>query len=98
MKIPVLKALANPAHIFFVPYDLAVFNFMIILILYVVSLFTELILTNNVIYANPLYFMIVLIGVHMILAAWSKKEPFLLRIIMAKLALFKKGVPERLNA
>jgi hypothetical protein len=37
-----------------------------------------------------------LMAVHSILAFWSKKEPFLMRIIIAKIALFKKRIPSRL--
>ena len=103
MKIPVLKALASPVYIFFVPYNLAVFNFMLHLIAYVFLFFGALILTgaggiDNTIVINPLYFAISLIAIHTILAGFSKKEPFILRIFMAKLNLFKKRVPKELLA
>jgi len=98
VKIPVLKALANPAYIFFVPYNLAVFNFMIHLMGYVFLFFGSLILTGGRIIINPLYFAISLIAVHMILAGFSKKEPFILRIFMARINLFKKRVPKDLQA
>jgi len=106
MKIPVLKALANPAYIFFVPYNLAVFNFMVHLIVYVFLFFGALIITGgmsiggnlgNIVIINPLYFAISLITVHMILAGFSKKEPFILRIFMARLKLFKMRVPKELH-
>jgi len=96
MKIPVLKALANPAHIFFVPYNLAVFNFMVHLMLYVVLFFGGLIISAGRIVVNPLYFAISLIAVHMILAGMSKKEPFILRIFMARFKLFRMRVPKEL--
>ena len=96
MKVPVLKALANPARIFYVPYNLAVFNFMILLCLFMVVFFTCLIIWGERGAINPLYFFLVLIPVHSILAVWSKKEPFLLRIFMANLALFRKKIPNRL--
>jgi len=97
MKVPVLKALANPARIFFVPYSLAVFNFIVLFFIYIMIFMSGLVLSDGRIAANPLYFMLALIATHMILAVWSKKEPFLLRIFMAKLALFRKKIPRELT-
>ncbi|MDR3208490.1 MAG: VirB3 family type IV secretion system protein [Rickettsiales bacterium] len=96
MKIPILKALANPARIFFVPYSLAVFNFLILFIIYLAIFSIGLVFSNGRISVNPLYFLLTLMAVHSILAFWSKKEPFLMRIIIAKIALFKKRIPSRL--
>ena len=96
MKIQLLKALANPARIFFVPYNLAVFNFIILFFMYMIIFISGLVFSNGKIAINPLYFLLVLIAVHSILAVWSKKEPFILRIIMAKLALFRKKMPTKL--
>jgi type IV secretory pathway VirB3-like protein len=98
MKIPVLKALANPARIFFVPYNLAVLNFIALLFAYLVIFAASLITSGGNSAANPLYFLLVMIAVHSVLAAWSKKEPFLSRIIIAKLALFRKKIPNKLAA
>ncbi|MDR2268960.1 MAG: VirB3 family type IV secretion system protein [Rickettsiales bacterium] len=98
MKIPVLKALANPARIFFVPYNLAVFNFAILLLIYMTVFVSGLILSGGDVAINPLYFLLTLIAIHSILAMISKKEPFLLRIFMARFALFKKKIPNRLIA
>jgi len=100
MKVPVLKALANPARIFYVPYNLAVLNFILLLLLYVAVFTAELSITGGreVAVGNPLYFMLAAIATHSLLAVWSKKEPFLSRIIVAKLSLFRKNIPNRLGA
>ncbi len=95
MKQQVLKALANPARIFYVPYSLAVLNFIIQFLLWVVIFVTTLLLPD-VDSFSPLYFLISVIIVHMILAAFSKREPQLGQIISAKLRLFKEKVPRRL--
>ena len=98
MKIFVLKALANPVRIFFVPYNLAVFNFLFLLLVYLITFFSSLFLTNGIIAINPLWFMITLVITHSIIAIWAKTEPFLLKIIIAKIKLFKKHIPQKLAA
>lgn len=98
MKVGVLKALANPARIFFVPYNLAVLNFIVLLFIYLAIFVSGLIFTNGKLAVNPLYFLLILIAAHSMLAMISKKEPFLLHIIMAKLSLFRKRIPGRLVA
>ncbi len=95
MKQQVLKALANPARIFYVPYSLAVMNFAFLFILFVVVFVASLILNpKNPI--NPMWFLLVLIGTHSILAVYSKREPQLAQIISAKIRLFKEKIPRRL--
>jgi len=98
MKILVVKELANPAYIFFVPYKLAMFNFIVHLMLYIFLFFGGLIISNGRIVVNPLYFAISLILIHLFMAGMSKKEPFLLRIFMARLKLFRMRIPKRLSA
>ena len=95
MKQQVLKALANPARIFYVPYSLAVMNFAILFIIFVIVFVISLIAnpTNPI---NPMWFLLALIGTHMILAAYSKREPQLAQIISAKIRLFKEKIPRRL--
>ena len=97
MKVPVLKALANPARIFYVPYNLAVLNFIVLLLIYTVTFMMTLALTDGQVAINPLYFMLLAIGIHLMLAAWSRQEPFLSKIIVAKIALFRKKIPNRLE-
>ena len=98
MKIRILKALANPARIFYVPYNLAVLNFMILFFIYMTIFILSMILTDGDLAINPLYFMLALIAVHSLLAVWSKKEPFLAQIFAAKMALFRKKIPNKLVA
>lgn len=96
MRANVLKALANPARIFFVPYNLAVLNFIVLFLIYMAIFVSGMIFVDDVV--NPLYFLLALIAIHSLLAMWSKKEPFLAQIFIAKLALFRRKVPNKLAA
>ena len=98
MKQQVLKALANPAHIFYVPYSLAVLNFAIQFIIFMVIFFASLALTKGKDAVSPLYFLISVIVVHSIIAVFSKRDPQLGQIISSKIQLFKKKIPGRLAA
>lgn len=98
MKQQVLKALANPARIFYVPYSLAVINFAIQFIVFIVLFVIGLVLYGADSWVNPLYFLVSVCVVHMILAFYSKKEPQLGQIISAKIQLFKQKIPGRLAA
>lgn len=98
MKQQVLKALANPARIFYVPYTLAVINFAVLFLVYIVFAVVWTIFAGLTSFPNPMYFLIALIVIHMILATFSKKDPQLGQIIAAKIQLFKKKVPGRLAA
>lgn len=95
MKQQVLKALANPAHIFYVPYTLAVLNFVIQFLIWV-AVFVVTLLIPGIDPFSPLYFLLSVILVHTILAGFAKKEPQLGQIIMAKIRLFKQKIPRRL--
>ena len=96
MRIQVLKALANPAHIFYVPYSLAILNFVVQFIVFIAIFTIRLITTGND--TNPLYFMGSVILVHSIIAIFSKRDPQLGQIISSKLNLFTKKVPRKLAA
>ncbi|MBP3545175.1 MAG: VirB3 family type IV secretion system protein [Alphaproteobacteria bacterium] len=96
MKQQVLKALANPAHIFYVPYSLAVINFAVQFIVFVVIFTARLIITGND--TNPLFFMASVFIVHSFIAIYSKRDPQLGQIISAKLNLFTKKIPRKLAA
>lgn len=98
MKIPILKALANPARIFYVPYNLAVLNFICLFFVFIICFLAELILSGGENAINPLFFLLILIGTHSLLALWSKKEPFLSQIMVAKIKLFRKQIPNKLMA
>ncbi len=98
MKQKVLKALANPARIFYVPYSLAVINFALQFIVFIILFVLGLVLYGIDSWINPLYFLISVCVVHMILAFYSKKDPQLGQIISAKIQLLKKKIPGRLAA
>ncbi len=98
MKQQVLKALANPARIFYVPYSLAVINFAVQFIVFIIIFVAGLIIGGINTFIDPLYFLISVVVVHMILAAFSKRDPQLGQIISAKIQLLKKRVPGKLAA
>ena len=98
MKQQVLKALANPARIFYVPYSLAVINFALQFIIFILFFMISLIFYGADTPSYPLYFLISVCVVHMILAFFSKKEPQLGQIFSAKIQLLKKKIPGRLAA
>jgi len=98
MKQQVLKALANPARIFYVPYTLAVINFAVLFLAYIVIAIVWSMFKGVNKFPSPMYFLIALVITHAILATFSKKDPQLGQIIAAKIQLFKKKVPGRLAA
>ncbi|MDW2958953.1 MAG: VirB3 family type IV secretion system protein [Alphaproteobacteria bacterium] len=98
MKQQVLKALANPALIFYVPYSLAVLNFAIQFIIFMVIFFVSLALTKGNNPVPPLYFLISVVVVHSIIAVFAKRDPQLGQIVSAKVQLFKKKIPGKLAA
>lgn len=101
MRQQVLKALANPPRIFYVPYSLAVMNFAVQFLVFITIFLTGLFvggITGVASSINPLYFLISVIAVHMVLATFSKTEPQLAQIISAKIQLFKAKIPNKLDA
>ena len=98
MKQQVLKALANPARIFYVPYNLAVINFALQFLVFIVFFVIGLVTSGGKMAINPLYFLISVIIVHSVLAIYSKRDPQLGQIVAAKIQLFKQKIPGRLVA
>ncbi len=98
MRQQVLKALANPAHIFYVPYSLAIINFAIQFIIFMIVFIAVLILSKGKDTFNPMYFIISVIVVHSIIAIFSKRDPQLGQIVTAKLQLLKRKIPGKLAA
>ena len=95
MRQKVLKALANPPRIFYVPYSLALLNFIFWFILFVVLLvFSIFFNINN--FALPLSFLCCLILSHSILGIYSKKDPQIAQIIFSKLKILKNKIPGKL--
>lgn len=98
MKQQVLKALANPAHIFYVPYSLAVLNFLVQFLIWIVVFVVSVVVTKGARQVSPLYFLVSVIIVHMIIAIFSKRDPQLGQIVTAKLQLLKRKIPGKLAA
>ncbi len=98
MRQQVLKALANPSRIFYVPYSLAIINFAVQFIVFIAIFLIDVSINGVNARVNPLFFLISVIVVHSILAATSKKEPQLGQIVSSKIQLYKSRVPERLTA
>ncbi|MCL2338780.1 MAG: hypothetical protein FWC51_02385 [Proteobacteria bacterium] len=97
MKQQVLKALANPARIFYVPYSIAVLNFAIQFIIFIAIFMVDLIIHGTDVKIQPLYFIISVIMVHILLIGVSKSEPQLANIIASKIRLFKIRPPKDLE-
>jgi type IV secretory pathway VirB3-like protein len=98
MRQQVLKALANPARIFFVPYTLAVLNFAIQFMIFIFIFVGSLLITNDRVPIPPLYFLISVIVVHFMMIGFSEREPQIANILVAKIKLFKLKIPKRLMA
>lgn len=98
MKQQVLKALANPALLLYVPYSLAVINFAVQFLIYMVLFVASLVVSKGAEPISPLFFMISVIGVHFIMMIFAKKDPQLGQIVSAKIQLFKKKIPRKLAA
>lgn len=96
MKQRVLKALANPPRIFYVPYSLAILNFLIWFFLFVILMVIFLVLTHEIPMWIPMIFLSMLIIVHTILMFYSKKDSQIAQIIMSYFQIFKRKIPKRL--
>ncbi len=96
MKQQVLKALANPPRIFYVPYSLAVINFVVQFVVFIIIYVAGLVFFEFDI--PPVLFLLSVIFVHMILAVYSKKDPQIGQILLSKIQLFKNKIPRRLTA
>ena len=91
MKQQVLKALANPAQIFHVPYMLALINFFVQFIAFIIIFVLGLVFFNKDV--SPLWFLI-----SVIMAIFSKRDPQLGQIIISKIQLIKLKIPRKLAA
>lgn len=93
-----MKALANPSRIFYVPYTLAVMNFVIQFLIFVAVFVVTFLVGADDVGLLPLVFLGSVCLVHFILASFSRHEPQLGQIMAAKIKLFKLRVPKRLAA
>lgn len=96
MKQQVLKALANPPRIFYVPYSLAVLNFVVQFIVFIIIYVVSLLFFD--LEVPPVIFLLSVMFVHMILAIYSRRDPQIGQILSARIQLLKCKVPRRLPA
>jgi type IV secretory pathway VirB3-like protein len=98
LRQKVLKALANPPRIFYVPYTLAVLNFLFWFLLFVISIIVTIIIPPH---EPPMWLPLVFLGllsiVHIILAFYSKQDPQLSQLIFSGIDIFKRKIPRRLT-
>ena len=97
MKQKVLKALANPPRIFYVPYNLAILNFLIWFIIFVVAIVIFIIIPPNEI---PMWLPLIFLGIlslcHTILAFYSKQDPQIAQMIFSSIRIIKNKIPDKL--
>ncbi len=96
MRQQVLKALANPPRIFYVPYSLAVINFVVQFVAFIAIYVVSLVFFDYDI--SPVIFLLSVMFVHMVLAIYSRRDPQIGQILSARIQLFKHKVPQRLPA
>lgn len=96
MRQKVLKALANPPRIFYVPYSLALLNFFVCFIIFIVAIVIFLIFTGEIPMLLPILFLGILSIIHIILGIFSKRDPQFAQIIFASLNIIKNKIPKRL--
>ena len=97
LRQKVLKALANPPRIFYVPYTVALLNFLFWFFLFVfaIVIFT-VIPPHEIPMWLPLLFLGILSLCHTILAFYSKKDPQISQIIFSNLRIIKNRIPKKL--
>ena len=95
LRQKVLKALANPPRIFYVPYSLALLNFAFWFFLFVICMAVALLFNINN-FILPLGFLGFLTLSHSILGIYSKKDPQIAQIIFANIKLLKNKKPKKL--
>jgi type IV secretory pathway VirB3-like protein len=96
LKEKVLKALANPPRIFYVPYSLAMLNFFFWFFLFIVSMIIFLVFFGTIPTLLPLIFLGMLALSHMIWGVFSKRDSQIAQIIMANFVMFKNKIPGKL--
>ena len=97
MRQKVLKALANPPRIFYVPYTLALMNFLFWFVIFVVFMVITLVIPPH---EPPMWLPIVFLGLlslcHAVLGFYSKKDTQIAQIIFSVLAIIKNRIPRKL--
>ena len=98
LRQKVLKALANPPRIFYVPYNLALINFVFWFLVFVVSMFIFLMIPphTNVPMWLPLSFLGALSLSHVILGFYSRQDSQISQVILSSFNIIKRKIPRRL--
>ena len=99
MKEKVLKALANPPRIFYVPYNLAILNFFFWFIMFVAVMVIFLMIPPHdyIPMWLPLAFLGCLSLTHVILGVYSRQDSQISQIILSTLKIFSKKIPRKLR-
>ena len=97
LKQKVLKALANPPKIFYVPYNLALINFLFWFMFFVVSMLIFIAIPPH---DPPMWLPLAFLGLlslsHTILGFYSKQDSQISQIIFSVLNMLKNRIPRRL--
>ena len=97
MRQKVLKALANPPRIFYVPYTLALINFVFWFLIFVISMVIFLIIPPH---EPPMWLPLAFLGLlslsHTILGFYSKQDSQISQLIFSGFNIFKRKIPKRL--
>lgn len=97
MRQKVLKALANPPRIFYVPYTLALINFFIWFMVFVLSMVVFLIIPpHDIPMWLPLAFLGILSLCHTILGFYSRQDSQISQLIFSYARIIKNKIPRRL--
>ena len=98
MRQKVLKALANPPRIFYVPYTLALINFFVWFIVFIFSMVISLMIPpkHDIPMWLPLAFLGILFITHSILGVFSRKDSQISQLIFSVIQIIKNRIPGRL--
>ena len=98
MRQKVLKALANPPRIFYVPYTLALINFFVWFIVFIFSMVRSLMIPpkHDIPMWLPLAFLGILFITHSILGVFSRKDSQISQLIFSVIQIIKNRIPGRL--
>ena len=97
LRQKVLKALANPPRIFYVPYNLAILNFLFWFLLFVICMIISFFIPpHNPPSWLPIAFLILLFISHTLFGFFSKKDSQIAQLILSKMAIFKNKIPRKL--
>ena len=98
LRQKVLKALENPPRIFYVPYNLALMNFVFWFLIFVISMVVFLIIPPHTDMPMwlPLSFLTVLSLSHAVLGIYSRQDSQIAQVILSRLNIIKRKIPRRL--